>query len=111
VQRELLEPNTTADVRVYAVWFARLGGDARSKWDIQRLPDRRVRHYWDAARRVGSWIAEEIESFDGVVWDAYYLYDAGARWDESPPLAISIGSTIIAEREQLKTALLPQLAP
>jgi hypothetical protein len=88
-----------------------LGGDARSKWDMELLPDERVRHFGDEDRLVGSWFAEEVEGFEGVVWDAYYLYDAEARWDESPPVAISSGATGIAEREQLKTALLPLLAP
>jgi hypothetical protein len=70
-----------------------LGDDARSKWDIELLADSRVRHYWNADRLVGTWFAEEVVGFDGVVWDAYYLYDARARWNESPLPAISTGST------------------
>lgn len=87
------------------------GGDARSTWDLGLLPDARVRHYWDDDRLVGTWFAERVEGFDGVVWDAYYLYDAEARWDKSPPLAISSGATVMAERERLNTALLPLWAP
>jgi hypothetical protein len=111
VQRNVLEPNTSADVRVYAVWFAMLGGDARCEWKLSLMPDIRVRHYWDEYRLIGSWFAKEVEGFDGVVWDAYYLYDAEARWDEAPPPSISSGATVIAQREQLQTALLPLLAP
>ena len=85
--------------------------DGRDEWRPDLLPDGRVRHYWDEGLWVGRWYATDVESFDGIVWDAYYLYDAGARWDEASPVAISSGATVIAERERLRTALLPLWIP
>jgi hypothetical protein len=111
VQRDLLEPNPEADVRVYTVWFAMLGGDARAAWKPELLDDRRVRHYWDEDRLAGSWFARQVEGYDGIVWDAYYLYGADARWGESLPAAVSSGSTVIAERKQLEAGIKPMWTP
>jgi hypothetical protein len=116
VQRDLLEEYPEAEVRVYAVWFEVLAGDARDQWNADLLADARVRHYWDADGWLGRWFAVEVEGFDGIVWDAYYLYAAEARWDETPPVAFSSGATVIDRREELlasvqQVAGLPEPAP
>ncbi|MCC6192547.1 MAG: hypothetical protein IT318_26270 [Anaerolineales bacterium] len=116
MQRDLLESNIDADVRVYAVWFAMLAGDARDEWDQALLPDARVRHFWDEERLVGRWFARKVEGWDGIVWDAYYLYDAEARWEGTLPVAVSSGATVIDRRETLLAGVqalmaLPEPAP
>lgn len=37
-----------------------------------------------------------------VMWDAYLLYDATARWDDAPTGLIHWGRTIVAARETLR---------
>lgn len=70
MQTELLQPYPDADLRIYFVWFAMLGGDARDEWALSLLPDARVAHYWDEERLVGRWFARNVEGWDGIVWDA-----------------------------------------
>jgi hypothetical protein len=116
VQRDLLDQYPEADVQVYAVWFAMRAGDARDEWDLALLPDARVRHYWDEGRLVGRWFARNVEGWDGIAWDAYYLYDHDARWEDSLPVAVSSGATVIERREALLAGLqqvteLPAPAP
>lgn len=82
-----------------------LWGDAREQWNGTTMPDKRVIHYWDGETVVGQWFAEKVEGYQGVSWDAYYLYGPDATWDSVPSPLIGSGSTIYGERETLKTQL------
>jgi hypothetical protein len=80
-----------------------LWSDARSFWDGRTLPDPRVTHYWDGDRRIGRWFAQNVDRYEGVSWDAYYLYGANAQWDEVPTGLVASGSTVYSERSFLGT--------
>ena len=113
MQKDLLEKRPNADLRVYAVWFSMVPGDSRSEWPPDLLTDARVEHFWDEAKVVGTWYAQRSTSMrnrltpkskwnDGeVLWDAYLLYGADARWDEAPGDLILFGRTIIAAHDSL----------
>ena len=115
MQKKLLEKHPSADLRVYAIWFSMVPGDSRSEWPPDLLADERVEHYWDEKKAVGAWYAQRIASMrdrltteskwnDGeVLWDAYLLYGADARWEEIPTHLILFGRTIVAARESLRT--------
>ena len=69
------------------------------------MPDTRVMHFWDGERKIGEWFAEQVEGYDGIVWDAYYLYGPDATWETVPSPLVSSGSTIYGERKQLETQM------
>ena len=116
MQKDLLETIPDADVRVYAVWFAMVPGDARSEWPPDLLTDARVEHLWDEEKTIGTWYARHAASMrerltpeskwnDGtVLWDAYLLYSSDAKWEgDGPPTAlIHWGRTVVAARQSLR---------
>lgn len=101
-----------------------LAGDRKSAWEPGALPDRRVRHWWDADRVAGKWFAGYLGSgasaASGVggpkapytFWDGYVLFGPEAQWDAAggpaPIVGYSIG-TVIGDISQLKRHLLTLL--
>lgn len=111
MQKELLEKNPTAKLRVYAIWFDMFPGDARSKWPRSLLTDSRVLHFWDEKKVVGTWYGKHPAYLhsDEVLWDAFILYGADSRWNDDPTDRLVMGWTIVSKREQLREAMLPIL--
>ena len=72
------------DLRVYTVWLTLPMGGIRELWDSSVMPDTRVRHYWDTAGVSGQWFAREVDGYNGLAWDVYYLYGPDAEWDSIP---------------------------
>lgn len=66
------------------------------------MPDNRVMHFWDGERIVGRWFAKEIDGYDGITWDAYFLYGPEATWENVPSPLAGSGSTIYGERKMLE---------
>jgi hypothetical protein len=89
------------DFRVYAVWLPMLWTDSRGMWDGNNLSDSRVLHYWDGERVIGRWFARNIDGYDGISWDAYYLYGPDATWKTRPSPLLGSGGTIYSERTML----------
>ncbi len=114
VQSDLLKNYPQANLRVYAVWFNMMPADSRSKWSAALLTDNRVIHQWDEGKSVGRWFAPRTAGImpqlatgsawgnGEILWDAYLLYGAAARWDDAPTGLIHWGRTIVAGRETLK---------
>ena len=111
MQTQLLAQNPAAKLRVYAVWLPMLGGDAREDWDGNTMLDKRVTHYWDGEAVIGKWFAKEVDGYDGIAWDIYYLYGPNASWESVPPPLIGSGRTIYGERETLKMQLSTLIVP
>lgn len=113
---DLLAQLPSADLRVYALWMPILSHDSRESVDPTLVPDPRATRYWDQGALSGTFFKGRPEfaaHWDAIVWDAYGLYDRGARWDrlaEGPSGAVSSGWTIIAEAEKLRFGLLALLA-
>jgi hypothetical protein len=103
VQNQLLAQYPSERLRVYAVWLPMLGGDAREKWNGNTMPDTRVIHFWDGEYIVGRWFAKQVDGYEGIAWDIYYLYGPDATWESVPSPLIGEGITIYSEREMLKT--------
>jgi hypothetical protein len=102
VQKQLLAQYPSAQFRVYAVWLPRLWNDSRERWNGANMPDPRVMHFWDGDLRVGEWFAEQVDGFEGVAWDVYYLYGPDAVWETIPGPLLGSGRTIYGERQTLK---------
>ena len=102
MQNQLLAQYPSKEFRVYAVWLPMLWSDSREKWDGTNMPDNRVIHYWDGERVIGQWFAREIDDYEGVAWDVYYLYGPDATWETVPTPLLASGRTIYGERETLE---------
>lgn len=79
-----------------------LGSDARDEWNGTTMPDTRVRHFWDGETEIGQWFAQQVDGYDGIAWDVYYLYGPGATWEDIPSPLAGSGGTIYGERNTLK---------
>jgi hypothetical protein len=101
VQSQLLAQTPSDQLRVYAVWVPMLWGDARAAWDETTLPDPRVTHFWDGERVIGQWFAKQVDGYDGIAWDVYYLYGPDAKWETMPSSLIASGGDIYSERQAL----------
>jgi hypothetical protein len=51
---------------------------------------------------------ESMWNDGAVLWDAYLLYGAAARWEAAPSHLVSFGRTIIAARESLRAEFDPR---
>lgn len=105
MQTQLLAKLPSDKLRVYAVWLPMLWGDAREEWDGNTMPDSRVTHFWDGETQVGQWFAKQVDGYEGIAWDAYYLYGPDATWNSNLSPLIGSGGTIYSERQQLETQL------
>jgi len=104
-----LNQNPSDNLRVYAIWIPMLGGDSRDDWDARSMLDPRVVHFWDGDLKAGQWFASEVDGYQGIAWDVYYLYGPDATWQTVPSQLAGSGGTIYHERDQLKRALLALL--
>jgi hypothetical protein len=102
VQTQLLAEYPSPQLQVYAVWLPMLWSDAREMWNGTTMPDARVMHFWDGDTVIGQWFAKEVDGYDGISWDAYYLYGSDATWKSVPTPLIESGSTIYDERQTLE---------
>ena len=105
MQQQWLSVHPAARLKVYAIWLPMLWTDSRERWNGNTMPDARVRHYWDGDRVVGEWFAARVEGFEGVVWDAYYLYGPEATWEQLPFPTAGSGGTIYGQRHLLEAQL------
>lgn len=103
MQNKLLAQYPSEELRVYAVWLPMLWADAREKWNGNTMPDTRVIHFWDGDLQVGQWFAKQVDGYEGIAWDVYYLYGPEATWEAVPSPLASSGGTIYRERETLET--------
>ena len=103
MQTQLLKDYPSEQVRVYAVWLQMLPTITPDKWDATIMPDGRVKHFWDGELEVARWFARQVDRYEGVSWDMYYLYGPEAEWKAVPAPLVGSGGTVYRERETLKT--------
>ena len=90
-----------------------LGPDTRAAVETGLLRDSRVTQFWDADRVVGRWLADTGVggvAYSSVVWDAFYVFDARASWNERPRPVAAFGSPVVSETGTLEHALAPLLS-
>lgn len=79
-----------------------LWGDTREMWNGSTMPDSRVTHFWDGDRRAGQWFDKQVDGYDGIAWDVYYLYGPEAIWKTVPSPLAGSGGTIFYKQAALK---------
>lgn len=111
MQREILEAEPAAQLRVYAVWVPFLGGTSQAA-DVSRrvLPDPRVAQFWDGDAMTSEWFAKNVDHSLAPAWDVYYLFGHEATWTDVPGPIVSSGGTIIGQTSELQDAITPLLA-
>ncbi len=105
MQTQLLKEYPSEQLSVYAVWLQMLPSISRDKWDATLLPDSRVKHFWDAELEAARWFAKQVDGYEGVSWDMYYLYGPEAVWKTVPAPLVDSGGAIYRERDRLRTQL------
>jgi hypothetical protein len=124
VQKDVLDAHKDAQLRVYAVWFDMVEGDARDRWPPELLTDRRVVHFWDEERTVGRFFARRTQSEEmenaltpnsnglgqAVLWDSYLVFGPESRWEDEPGGIRRWGRTINRTRQGLLDAVNALLA-
>ena len=112
MRENILEKETSKDLRIYAVWLNQRSTDGRDEIDESILADPRVTQYWDGEGITGTYFAETDLGglgFSGFVYDVYYVFGSDAAWaDEPAPLAAS-GGPVLFKGEELLAALRAQL--
>lgn len=103
MQTQLLKEYSSEELRVYAVWLQMLPSITNDKWDPTIIPDARVKHFWDGDLDVARWFARQVDGYEGVSWDMYYLYGPNAVWKSVPSPLAGSGGTIYRERDVLMT--------
>ena len=103
MQTQLLKEYSSEQFRVYAVWLQMVPSVSRDKWDETLLPDPRVQHFWDGKLDAARWFAKQVDGYEGVSWDMYYLYGPEAVWDSVPLPLVDSGGTIYRERDVIRT--------
>lgn len=104
IEEEVLAKYPDEEIEVYAVWFKMIPTDRKSRWKEELLNDERTTHYWDEGRKLGRWISENVEGchhLGAVDWDAYYLFDEDAEWNDTLGPIEACGSPILRAKESL----------
>lgn len=102
-------------MRVFVVWEPILASDfmAPTTGVLRRIPDVRVRHYWDEGHVLASVMKrdarppqpkEECCDNDGVLWDLVAIYPKGARWEASMPPAVVFDGPVYRVTPQMSAA-------
>ncbi len=90
-----------------------LAGDSRGAWDSNVLDDPRVVSFWDGGRVAGRWFGDHplggLGAPGDVVWDAYYAFGTGSRWERGPSGVLAAGSDIIDNTDGLRERFVPLL--
>jgi hypothetical protein len=88
VLRDVHDPN----VRVFVVWEPVLVTDwhAPGAGAVGRVPDARVRQFWDPRHALSQAIRR-----GRVVWDFVAIYPAGVRWGDKFPAAQFAGAPVL----------------
>jgi len=109
IQEYILKRNPDPNVKVYAVWYEMIEGDSPTAYPEARglLPDKRVTHYWDQPKEVGRWYLDAVPTgYAGPIqWDAFYLYNPEAVWEDQPGPPVTWGRTILKDRQKLADAV------
>ena len=88
----MLRDNHDPHARVFVVWEPVLVTDwhAPGAGAVGRVPDARVRQFWDPRHALSHAIRR-----GRVVWDYVAIYPAGVRWGDAYPAAQFSGAPVV----------------
>ena len=104
----ILEKETSKDLRIYAVWLNQRSTDGRDEIDESILADPRVTQFWDGEGITGTYFAETDLGglgFSGFVYDVYYVFGPDAAWSDQPAPLAGSGGPVVSKGEELLAAL------
>ena len=112
----MLRRHSGAPARVYAIWEPILTSDLAPPITavLARMPDRRVRQYWDPQHLVAKQLATDARPpqpaqdccvRSGVLWDLAAVYPKGATWTDRMPTATVFNGPVVDLRDPLSAAL------
>lgn len=113
VQDEVLGKHEAADVAVFVIWEPMMSTDSRDRWRPSLIEDPRIQEFWDEQQVLGKFLAEALPDspkLGDVAWDALYIFDGEAKWDEAPGPVIRCGTPIVQDKEGLLEATASVLA-
>jgi hypothetical protein len=70
-----------------------------------RVPDARVRQYWDRNRMLSELLGEKQGERDTIVWDWVAVFPPGKTWDAKPPAPAWSDRPVVAVAEEFKKQL------
>jgi hypothetical protein len=112
VRENVLDAQTSANLRVYAVWLNQRLTDKRNAIDQSILRDPRVRQYWDSEGITGTYFADNDLGglgASGFVYDVFYVFGGDATWQNDPEPLDAAGGPVLFEGEELLSALRDRL--
>lgn len=112
-QQEVLE-NHAEQFRTYVVWLPMLPTDVRGKIPRELIDDERVSHFWDGDRHAGTWFSKSVPdcpALGKVAWDAIYLFDKTAVWEETLSEPAACATPIFRKTDELEEAFAEVLQP
>lgn len=112
MRENVLDAETSDDLRVYAVWLNQRSTDARATIDESTLADPRVTQYWDGDGITGTYFAQADLGglgYAGFVYDVYYVFAPDAEWANDVPAPAGAGGPVLYEGDRLLAELARQL--
>lgn len=112
----MLERRRDVHLRVFTVWEPILATDLTPPISavLERMPDLRVRQYWDPNHLVAKQLASDARPpqqkeaccvKDGILWDLVAIYPKGALWTERMPPASLFNGTVVDVIHDVDTEL------
>jgi hypothetical protein len=103
-------------VSVFAVWQPMLPTDwsAPAAGVLSRMPDQRVRQYWDPNHLIATRIGADARppqpepeccEQSGVLWDLAAVYPPDAVWTDRMPPAVLINGPVVAIADDLRASV------
>jgi hypothetical protein len=109
VRGNVLQRHPAAKLRLLVVWLNMMPGDSRQMTDLRLFSDPRATNFWDQDYVAGHWFAGNVDGYDGIAWDQYYVYGADAEWTGRPGPLLGEGGPVIASTGDLDKTLAPLL--
>ena len=99
-------------VAVYAVWQPMLPTDWAPPvgWVLARMPDARVRQYWDPHHLIAKRLAADARppqpepdccERDEILWDLAAVYPPGVKWSDRMPPAVLVNGPVVSIADDL----------
>ena len=87
VLKSVIESFPDANISIAIVWINKLAADSRKAAEVSAgtFNDPRVSQFYDPRQRSGRAVADSLGWHGRVAWDIYLFYNAGNKWNETPP--------------------------
>ena len=112
MRENVLDAETSPDLRVYAVWLNQRVTDEGGAIDESILDDPRVTQYWDPEGITGTHFADADLGglgYSGFVYDVYYVFGPEAIWADGPEPLVGARAPVVSYADELLADIRSQL--